>query len=331
LSGFLITSIVLKHGDSPGFLCQFYLRRGLRIWPIYYLTLLGFILFRHHLPDRCDWAGLWYYLTYMQDVPLYWSSEAPRFHGFLGHTWTQAIEEQFYLLWPVAVMLCGASRILPLVLGCLTISMLGRVFGWPASLLLTRLDGLVLGGLVAAILHSGHISRSRASLIFGIIAMLGVAGVVASASSLGVSCSVLSSSGPGLLAVNTAGMGLIGLVVTSAGTVPLTPLRWAPLVHLGKISCGLYLYHYVILRISAGQLRLWASRSMPVGRQVVTLILCFVAAILSWILIEQPILKLKNRFEYGHVSKEPVLAVKASRRRLLWRGIPRFRAFDSRR
>ena len=70
------------------------------------------------------------------------------------------------------------------------------------------------------------------------------------------------------------------------------------LAYLGKISYGLYLYHYVILRISAGRLRLWAPWEMPAGRQIVTILLCFLAASLSWVLIEQPILRLKKRFEY---------------------------------
>lgn len=318
LSGFLITSIVLKHGDLPGFLHRFYLRRGLRIWPIYYLTLLGFILFRHRLLVRCDWTGFWYYLTYTQNIPLYWSTEAPRFHGFLNHTWTLAIEEQFYLLWPVVVGLCGARHVPLLALGCAGLSVIARAFGWPASLLLTRMDGLVLGGLLAAILHCGVMTRSRVGWLCWGMVVLGVSGVVAIAATLHLSCRDLSASGPGLLAINIIGMGLIGVAVTGSGSAWFAPLRWGPLIYLGKISYGLYLYHYVILMVSAGQLRLWAPWAMPSGRLLVTVQLCLLAASLSWLLIEQPILRLKKRFEYDSRRRtEPALSSKAARRAVL--------------
>ena len=302
LSGFLITSIVLKHGDSPGFLRHFYVRRGLRIWPIYYLTLLGFILFRHHLPVRCDWAGLWYYLTYTQEIPRYWSAEPPRFHGFLSHTWTLAIEEQFYLIWPVLVMICGARRVPFLAIGCACLSVMARVFGWPSSLLLARMDGLVLGALLAAVLHFGLMTRSRAGWVFGLMLLLGVSGVVAMTTALHLACNELLTSGVGLLALNVALTGLIGLTLISSGSAWLAPLRWGPLTYLGKISYGLYLYHYVILMISAGRLRIWAIWTMPPGRLLVTVLLCFLAASLSWELIEQPILRLKKRFDYENRS-----------------------------
>ena len=115
----------------------------------------------------------------------------------------------------------------------------------------------------------------------------------------------LAVSGPGLLAINLAGMGVIGIVVTRANAAWLAPLRWGVLTYLGKISYGLYLYHYIILRISAGRLRLWAPWEMPVNRQVLTIVLCFLAASLSWALIEQPILRLKRRFEYDGRRREP--------------------------
>jgi peptidoglycan/LPS O-acetylase OafA/YrhL len=299
LSGFLITSIILKYGQTPGFLRQFYLRRGLRIWPIYYLTIFGFIVFRHHLPQRCDWSGLWYYLTYTQDLPLYWSNTASRFHSFLDHTWSLAIEEQFYLLWPAAVLLCGARHVPRLVIGCVGISVLGRCFGWPASLLLTRMDGLVLGGLLASMLRRGKVRRTRASWLLGSLIAMGGASTVALAITLQLSSRQLAVSGPGLLAINLTGMGVIGLVVIFANATWLAPLRITALTYLGKISYGLYLYHYVVLRFSAGRLRLWAPWAMPPGRQAVTILLCFVAAGLSWVLIEQPILRLKRRFEYA--------------------------------
>jgi peptidoglycan/LPS O-acetylase OafA/YrhL len=306
LSGFLITSIVLKHGQSAGFLRQFYLRRGLRIWPIYYLTILCFIVLAHHLPQRCDWSGFWYDFTYTQDVPLYWSSSAPGFHGYLKHTWSLAIEEQFYLIWPVVVLLCGVRRLPILASGCVVISVMGRCLGWPASLLLTRMDGLVLGGMLAALLHRELVSRTRAGWLFGSLVALGASATVLLAAMLHLSCKTLAVSGAGLLAINLAGMGVIGIVVTRANAAWLAPLRWGVLTYLGKISYGLYLYHYVILRISAGRLRLWAPWEMPVGRQALTILLCFLAASLSWAFIEQPILRLKRRFEYeGRRQGEP--------------------------
>jgi peptidoglycan/LPS O-acetylase OafA/YrhL len=298
LSGFLITSIILEHGQTPGFLRQFYLRRGLRIWPIYYITIFGFIVFRHHLPQRCDWSGLWYYLTYTQDLSLYWSNTASRFHSFLDHTWSLAIEEQFYLLWPAAVLLCGARRVPRLVIGCVGISVLGRCFGWPASLLLTRMDGLVLGGLLASMLRRGKVRRARAGWLLGSLIAVGAGTTMALVRTLQLSSRQLAVSGTGLLAINLTAMGIIGLVVIFANATWLAPLRIKALTYLSKISYGLYLYHYVILRFSAGRLRLWAPWEMPPGRQAVAIVLCFVAAGLSWVLIEQPILRLKRRFEY---------------------------------
>jgi peptidoglycan/LPS O-acetylase OafA/YrhL len=304
LSGFLITSIVLEHGKSPRFLRQFYLRRGLRIWPIYYLTIFSFILFRHYLPQRCDWSGLWYYLTYTQDLPLYWSNTASRFHAFLDHTWSLAIEEQFYLLWPVAVLFCGARRVPMLAIGCAGVSVLGRCLGWPASLLLTRMDGLVLGGMIAAILHRRCLNRRRAGWLFGSMIVLGCVGAAGIGMTLGLTSRQLAVSGPGLLAINAAGTGVIGIAVTFANTLWLAPLRFNLFTYLGKISYGLYLYHYVILRISAGRLRLWAPWEMPAGRQALTILLCFAAASLSWVLIERPILRLKGRFAYARRGAE---------------------------
>ena len=115
-------------------------------------------------------------------------------------------------------------------------------------------------------------------------------------------------------------MGLIGLAVIGSGSAWFAPLRWRPLTYLGKISYGLYLYHYVILMISAGQLRLWAPWAMPASRQLVTVLLCFLAASLSWVLIEQPILGLKTRFEYdSRHRRQPAPSTKAAGRAVFTR------------
>ncbi|MDR3634763.1 MAG: hypothetical protein P4L84_13245 [Isosphaeraceae bacterium] len=80
LSGYLITSIVLEHGQSHGFLPAFNARRGLRIWPIYYLLLVDLAV-----GWRDDPAAVPHYLTYTQQIPHYWGGRMPNWFG-MQHT-----------------------------------------------------------------------------------------------------------------------------------------------------------------------------------------------------------------------------------------------------
>ncbi len=79
LSGYLITSIILGQVDQPGFLGRFYARRALRIWPIYYLSLLALVALSPLLPGPSRLDGLPYYLTYTQRIPDYWFGDVPPF------------------------------------------------------------------------------------------------------------------------------------------------------------------------------------------------------------------------------------------------------------
>ena len=86
LSGYLITAILIRHEGSPGLLRNFYVRRGLRIWPVYYLTILALVILGPWLPWPTDWDGLGYYLTYTQNLPLYWSGQVPPFSPYIPHS-----------------------------------------------------------------------------------------------------------------------------------------------------------------------------------------------------------------------------------------------------
>ena len=114
LSGFLITSIIIKNLHKPNFLIAFYGRRSLRIWPIYYIALIVVIIFNFISPGPEPLEGLPYFLTYTQNIQEYWFGIAPPFiHGF-QHTWTLAIEENFYLFWPLLIYVFGPLAILSL-------------------------------------------------------------------------------------------------------------------------------------------------------------------------------------------------------------------------
>ena len=150
LSGYLITSIILRHGGSPGFLRSFYFRRGLRTWPIYYLLLLFLIVMAPVLKRPCIWSSLPHALTYTQGLTRIWQSAVDPFSPYVRHTWSLAIEEQFYLIWPALVLVAGRRRVVPLCLLCAGASVLARGQGiwWD---LCSRSDGLILGGLLAAL------------------------------------------------------------------------------------------------------------------------------------------------------------------------------------
>ena len=97
LSGFLITSILLTHDMSHRFLVSFYARRALRIWPVYYLSLMVLVLWNPFLPVPASLDGLPYFATFTQNITYYWSNSAPAFIPAFRHTWSVAIEEQFYM------------------------------------------------------------------------------------------------------------------------------------------------------------------------------------------------------------------------------------------
>jgi peptidoglycan/LPS O-acetylase OafA/YrhL len=301
LSGFLITGIVLRHGGSRGFLARFYARRALRIWPIYYLVVLAVVACHQWLPRPTDLRGLPYVLTYTQALPLYWTAFAPRFSAYLDHTWTLAIEEQFYLIWPALILLAGRRRVVPLAAGLVAFAVFMRARGYPVSLLGARCDGLALGGLLAGLLEGRERGTPALRAGFACTAVLSGGFVVALSATVGVGAPGGSPPWPvlTLLAFNTLWFGLVGLVATGTGQPRLAILRSKRLRQLGTISYGLYLYHLIIMILSIDLFRRSGLRIAPILREVPTIALCFAAAMLSWKYIERPILGLKDRFAYN--------------------------------
>ena len=186
LSGFLISGILLDTKESPNYLKNFYARRVLRIWPLYY-CLLGFMFVV--LPHVSASEGVaifaksspwWAYPFFLQNFLLPLSTDAS---GPLGVTWSLAIEEQFYLVWPIivrflsrrqiailAIVEIAASPVLRYVLAAHHVHIYANFF--------CRLDGLMLGAFLAALVRSKDFVRERyigvALAVFAVAAPLAV-------------------------------------------------------------------------------------------------------------------------------------------------------------
>ena len=314
LSGYLISTILLANRDDPNYYFNFYARRSLRIWPIYYLLLLPILAAYRVMPTNypIDAGIILQYLTYTQNIQHIWFDNADRAIQAYSHTWTLAIEEQFYMMWPLIVRttsrrgLTGLCIVLALGSVCL------RGIGMSWDVLPARCDGFALGALLAIIIsehYSGARSRARLQSVLVAATVIG-----------GIAFSLLFWLPPELLArwgnlrflsrgewtvgpFNVLFFGLIGIVILNAGRDWLGFLRWRPLVYFGTISYGLYLYHvpvrfaFEVAFRKVGIVHAFDG-SRPLYRSILELTVSIIVASLSWRLIEKPILGLKSRFGY---------------------------------
>ncbi|MBI5289673.1 MAG: acyltransferase, partial [Chloroflexi bacterium] len=191
LSGFLITRILLQAKSGPGYFRTFYARRALRIFPLYYLFLV-FLMALTHWRDATylnTYGGLFrhqvWFWSYLSNYPLA-LSRVFDIQGFPAtHLWTLAIEEQFYLVWPLIVLVLGRRNLMAacvavaaLALGLRIIATLDISEGWavglsPYYLTPMKLDTLAIGALIACLAtepRAWRIARKCAPAI-GLIAL----------------------------------------------------------------------------------------------------------------------------------------------------------------
>src|SRR5205085_8692189 len=179
LSGFLITGILYDARNKPHYFRNFYMRRFLRIFPLYYgvLALVFFVapfipLLRgptlDYLVDRQAWA--WLYA-----INIYIAKDGEWSFSYLDHFWSLAIEEHFYLFWPLVVFLLARrpSTLISVTLAVAFAAMLARLAGslmglsWWTTYVLTpfRLDGLALGAFIAVMARQpGGLERLAGAL-----------------------------------------------------------------------------------------------------------------------------------------------------------------------
>ena len=296
LSGFLITSIIIANDNDMAFFRSFYVRRSLRIWPIYYLSVLAILLLPvvwSAAPTFEKWSLL-RYLTFSQETPLYWSAEAHS-HPLLGHFWSLAVEEQFYLFWPLLVVVIGRRGIIPASVGLIGIAIAARTAGFHRHLLFSRCDALAAGAILASLTANRQALLRRPHLLIGFAAIAVGSLVTLAAYARFVDGSIIHQDAL-LTFVTPMLFGGLGLVICFQGHPRLSVLRNRLLCYVGTISYGIYVYHWLIYLILD---RAMPGSSRTLWMTALKLALSLLVAVLSWNLIEQPFLNLKNRFGYG--------------------------------
>jgi len=318
LSGFLITSILLANRGEKGWLPTFYARRALRVLPLYYSVVFFCFWVAPYIPAfHAGWLRelsvdqLWYWLhgANFRRIESHMNPLIPTV-GWFSTFWSLAIEEQFYLVWPLAVIASGRQLLRYSLLGVLIVTVMRFYSGICGSDLLTyfhtvtRLDGLLLGSALAAYLKNGlpleQLAKPSkyilpaAALAFGLQVFTGMPQfgrstyygqlVLYSASSWG--CVALL-----VLALRAPATGLYSRCMNSSF------LRFS-----GKLSFGMYVLNKPVL---AGWALLVGAVAGPVSGPFSLILvalgvaLCMLAAWLSWICIEQPAMRLKRYFPTG--------------------------------
>jgi peptidoglycan/LPS O-acetylase OafA/YrhL len=305
LSGYLITEIIIKNYQHKYFLKSFYARRSLRIWPIYYLMIfLILILGVMRLVPPLSIGEFFRYATYTQTYPFQPSGYKP--HALLAFTWSLAVEEQFYMLWPALFLLVGRYRFVYVTFAVIALAIVCRAHGFDAGQINSRCDGLALGSLLALILADRLKAEQRPSWLVRAFVVVGL--IAASAPIVMRLILRLCRPFAGELLggqiryafdhfeFNLMVTCLIGLCVCYAGHPRLAVLRMKWLTFLGVISYGVFLYHPLTFFVAGKLCR--TENGMTFPSMIVSYGLTIAVAAASWFAIEKPLLRLKDRFRY---------------------------------
>ena len=316
LSGFLITTLLTNEWTRSGGISfgKFYMRRALRLLPALILLVIA-----------CDFATVaiarlyWqpeafvpvvFGMAYAALVALFYAANWVMISGqtlwILGHTWSLSIEEQFYLLWPLCLLallrwIRRRSLILTLLASGIAASLLVRISLVRAQAPVTRLffgldtrfDELLVGCIVGVLASWSLLPTAQcARRILGAGAAVGAAILAVLLWRAGWKEPVMMQGGL-TVAAASAGVLIADILARPSGCLARA-LGHQPLVGIGRISYGLYLWHFPIVYACGALAVDGAPADLP--RATLAIGLTFLVAAASYRWVERPMLRLKRRF-----------------------------------
>lgn len=322
MSGFLITSILLGTVGQPDYFKNFYVRRVLRIFPLYYAVLLGLMVIvpmisagmaeqTQAIRDNAP-----YFLTYTINWRIAYLGDFREISA--GYMWSLAVEEQFYLIWPLIVVWCR-RYLATLCFSLAGISLLAKLVLHGSGVegpslyaaTLTHMDGLLLGAGLAAIYrtHDQRVPRHISSLIkaFGGASFLVMFLLVMKNGHL----RFYEDLNPviGITAFSLMFLALLVAVLERPAHSNLNQLfTWKPIMFCGKLCYGLYLLHHpigvLVEKTVSGRLPGVSPLFEALLISGVSLAASIIVAYASFHLFEKHFLSLKRYFETATPSEQ---------------------------
>jgi len=315
LSGLLITEILINTVDRPGFLRNFYLRRILRIFPLYYLLLIVCLVILPLLPSLKD--TLRYYTDHQWWFWLYFQNwlyilHPPERNNLLLHLWSIAVEEQFYLIWPFAILFIKNRKILfAIVVSLLAGIMVTRSLLWVTNTqglqyfnlyIFTRIDGICLGCALALIRNiKPDFIKNNTAVLVSFFALLNFVFFFINR--------VRNFSFPYYPFIGYTTFAILFTILVDecasnnngwAASVFKNPV----LKFFGKISYGFYIIHWPVYKFSNDRFVSYLDNFNIGNQQVVMIIsatlatgIAIVLSVLSYHFFESRFLRLKDRLK----------------------------------
>lgn len=315
LSGYLITDILIKTVHAKNYFKNFYAKRILRIFPLYFLSLIILLLIlpliKNFPLDLSVYAdNQWWFWTYLQNWFLIFKNVSHPNYA-MHHYWSLAVEEQFYIIWPFVIYFFKKPKPLLIITGLiLTGVIITRFSLWTFQIkdfnyfglyTYTRIDGICIGSMLALLqfMKSAFIKKYFTGIIL-VLALINFLFFFFNRSNQ-FSFPFLAVVGYTTFAALFAL--LIHEIVINESRLFNGLLKFSPLRFMGKISYGLYILHWPVYLIFFDSLSEWTGLALGLTGKMqnifvaITLTLAgIILSILSFYLFERHFLKLKKKF-----------------------------------
>jgi peptidoglycan/LPS O-acetylase OafA/YrhL len=318
LSGLLITVILIETKDDPKYFKKFYMRRILRIFPLYYLLIALFSIYVYLItihPEVFIYfkSNIIYFLTYTQNWYFIQAGMPPS--GHINHTWSLAIDEQIYLVWPLLIWLCKSNKQLTILcVGTLLFSLLYRI-GYNLYIdlngsnhpfpyfhnTLCRLDSFAAGSFLYSILRFKPAWLTDGVVLFVLIltaVLFTLCGLADN--SFERAGYFMRNFGCTIAGIHFSTWLYFGAKNSSRFLNYIFSSKW--LIYTGKISYSLYVFHWFLLMLLLPRIGNLFTSITGITSSLAAITICFVItfliSILSYEFFEKPIIKIKKRFSY---------------------------------